>query len=234
VNAPSRFARLARRRRQTTAAAIGLTRLEPVSRTFGFERGKPVDRWYIERFLAAQAADVRGRVLEVAESTYTGWYGGGDVQRGDVLHAAPGNPEATIVGDLTTGEGIPAAAFDCFVMTQTLPFVYDVADAVRGAHRLLKPGGVVLATVPGMSQVSREDQRDWGDWWRFTSQGARRLFADVFGEDGVEVRAHGNVLTACAFLYGLAAEELTEAQLAFDDRDYELLITVRAVRQPIA
>ncbi|MDX6683447.1 MAG: hypothetical protein QOG94_3486 [Solirubrobacteraceae bacterium] len=234
MNAPSRFARLARRRRQTTAAAIGLTRLEPVSRTFGFERGKPVDRWYIERFLAAQAADVRGRVLEVAESTYTGWYGGGDVRRGDVLHAAPGNPEATIVGDLTTGEGIPAAAFDCFVMTQTLPFVYDVADAVRGAHRLLKPGGVVLATVPGMSQVSREDQRDWGDWWRFTSQGARRLFADVFGEDGVEVRAHGNVLTACAFLYGLAAEELTEAQLAFDDRDYELLITVRAVRQPIA
>jgi SAM-dependent methyltransferase len=234
VNVPSRFARLARRRRQTTAAAIGLTRLEPVSRTFGFERGKPVDRWYIERFLAAHAADVRGRVLEVAESTYTGWYGGGDVRRGDVLHAAPGNPEATIVGDLTTGEGIPAAAFDCFVMTQTLPFVYDVADAVRGAHRLLKPGGVVLATVPGMSQVSREDQRDWGDWWRFTSQGARRLFADVFGEDGVEVRAHGNVLTACAFLYGLAAEELTEAQLAFDDRDYELLITVRAVRQPIA
>jgi SAM-dependent methyltransferase len=234
VNASSRFARLARRRRQTTAAAIGLTRLEPVSRTFGFERGKPVDRWYIERFLAAHAADVRGRVLEVAESTYTGWYGGGDVRRGDVLHAAPGNPEATIVGDLTTGEGIPAAAFDCFVMTQTLPFVYDVADAVRGAHRLLKPGGVVLATVPGMSQVSREDQRDWGDWWRFTSQGARRLFADVFGEDGVEVRAHGNVLTACAFLYGLAAEELTEAQLAFDDRDYELLITVRAVRQPIA
>jgi SAM-dependent methyltransferase len=234
VNAPSRFARLARRRRQATAAAIGLTRLEPVSRTFGFERGKPVDRWYIERFLAAHAADVRGRVLEVAESTYTGWYGGGDVRRGDVLHAAPGNPEATIVGDLTTGEGIPAAAFDCFVMTQTLPFVYGVADAVRGAHRLLKPGGVVLATVPGMSQVSREDQRDWGDWWRFTSQGARRLFADVFGEDGVEVRAHGNVLTACAFLYGLAAEELTEAQLAFDDRDYELLITVRAVRQPIA
>ncbi|MEA2137051.1 MAG: hypothetical protein QOG56_201 [Solirubrobacteraceae bacterium] len=234
MNVPSRFARLARRRRQTTAAAIGLTRLEPVSRTFGFERGKPVDRWYIERFLAAHAADVRGRVLEVAESTYTGWYGGGDVRRGDVLHAAPGNPEATIVGDLTTGEGIPAAAFDCFVMTQTLPFVYDVADAVRGAHRLLKPGGVVLATVPGMSQVSREDQRDWGDWWRFTSQGARRLFADVFGEDGVEVRAHGNVLTACAFLYGLAAEELTEAQLAFDDRDYELLITVRAVRQPIA
>jgi len=226
--------RLPRRRQPAAAEAVGLTRLEPVSRTFGFERGKPVDRWYIERFLAANAADVRGRVLEVAESTYTGWYGGDDVQRGDVLHAAPGNPEATIVGDLTTGEGIPAAAFDCFVMTQTLPFIYEVADAVRGAHRLLKPGGVVLATVPGMSQISREDQRDWGDWWRFTSQGARRLFGGVFGDDAVEVAAHGNVLTACAFLYGLAAEELTETQLAFRDADYELLITVRAVKRPRA
>jgi SAM-dependent methyltransferase len=213
------------------AESVGLTRLEPVSRTFGFDRGKPIDRWYIERFLAAHAADVRGHVLEVAESTYSQWYGDGQVERSDVLHAAPGSPEATIVGDLTTGEGIPQSAFDCFVMTQTLPFIYDIAGAVRGVHRLLKPGGVVLATVPGMSQVSREDQRDWGDWWRFTSQGTRRLFAGVFGDDAVEVAAHGNVLAACAFLYGLAVEDLTEAQLAHGDADYELITTVRAVKR---
>jgi SAM-dependent methyltransferase len=218
--------------RWRTAGTVGLTRLEPVSRTFGFDRGKPIDRWYIERFLAAHAADVRGRVLEVAESTYSQWYGDGEVERSDVLHAAPGNPEATIVGDLTTGEGIPEATFDCFVMTQTLPFIYDLTGAVRGAHRLLKPGGVVLATVPGMSQISREDKRDWGDWWRFTSQGTQRLFAEVFGPEGVEVEAHGNVLAACAFLYGLAAEDLTETQLAHRDADYELLTTVRAVKRP--
>jgi SAM-dependent methyltransferase len=173
-------------------------------------------------------------VLEVAEPTYTRCYGGDDVEHGDVLHAAPGNPQATIVGDLTTGEGIPDAAFDCFVMTQTLPFIYEVADAVRGAHRLLKPGGVVLASVPGMSQVSREDQRDWGDWWRFTSQGAQRLFAEVFGDEAVRVAAHGNVLAACAFLYGLAAQDLTQAQLAHHDPEYELLTTVRAVKRATA
>jgi SAM-dependent methyltransferase len=223
--------RLPRRRHRSTARAVGLTRLEPVSRTFGFERGRPIDRWYIERFLAAHASDVRGRVLEVAESTYSQRYGGDGVERADVLHAAPGNPQATIVGDLTTGAGIPEAAFDCFVMTQTLPFIYEVADAVRGVHRLLKPGGIVLASVPGMSQVSREDQRDWGDWWRFTSQGARRLFGEVFGDDAVQVTAHGNVLAACAFLYGLAAEDLTQAQLAHHDPEYELLTTVRAVKR---
>ena len=156
---------------------------EPVSRTFGFERGKPVDRWYIERFLAEHAADVRGRVLEVAESTYTGWYGGDDVTTSDVLYAAEGNPDATVVGDLTTGAGIPEAAYDCFICTQTLQFVYDVRAAVAGTRALLAPGGVLLATVPGISQISREDMRDWGDWWRFTARSAQRLFGEVYGEE---------------------------------------------------
>ncbi len=109
---------------------------------YGADRGKPVDRWYIERFLAAHTADVRGRVLEVAETTYTEWYGGDDVTSSDVLHAAPGNPDATIVGDLATGEGLPSEAFDCFIMTQTLHVIYDIEAAVRGTRDLLAPGGV--------------------------------------------------------------------------------------------
>ena len=196
-----------------------------MSREFGFDRGKPVDRWYIERFLSQHRADVRGAVLEVAESTYTQWYGDGDVTHSDVLHHA-GNEESTVVGDLTTGEGLPSAAYDCFICTQTLPFIYDVHAALRGMANVLKPGGVVLATVPGMSQVSREDKRDWGDWWRFTSQGTERLFEEAFDE--VEVEAHGNVLSAAAFLYAYAAEELTEEELAHRDPEYELLVAVRA------
>jgi SAM-dependent methyltransferase len=203
----------------------GLPGLDPVSRQFGFDRGKPIDRWYIERFLDRHRADVRGAVLEIAEDTYTHWYGDGEVTRSDVLHHT-GTEQSTLVGDLTTGAGLPAATYDCFICTQTLPFIYDVDAAVRGMANVLKPGGVVLATVPGMSQVSRDDKRDWGDWWRFTSDGTRRLFEDAFDE--VDVEAHGNVLSAAAFLYAYAAEELTRAELAHRDPDYELLITVRA------
>jgi hypothetical protein len=203
-----------------------------VSRTFGFERGKPVDRWYIERFLAEHSTDVRGRVLEVAESTYTGWYGGDDVTTSDVLYASEGNPDATVVGDLTTGAGIPEAAYDCFICTQTLQFVYDLRAAAAGTRALLAPGGVLLATVPGISQISREDMRDWGDWWRFTAKSAARLFGEVYGDEHVEVRQHGNVQAAAAFLYGLAAEDLDAAALAASDPDFHLLMTVRAVRAP--
>jgi hypothetical protein len=220
-----------RRREITEREALGLTRLDPVSRTFGFDRGKPVDRWYIERFLAEHADEVRGRVLEVAEPTYTQWYGGEAVTQSDVLFAAPGNPEATVVGDLATGQGLPRGAYDCFVMTQTLQVIYDVAGAVRGTRDVLATNGVLLATVPGISQISREDRRDWGDWWRFTSDSARRLFGDAYGAENVEVQAHGNVLSAACFLYGFAAEELSEAELAHRDPDFEMLMTIRAVKR---
>ena len=220
-----------RRRERTARETLGLTSLEPVSRIFGFDRGKPIDRWYMERFLAAHAADVRGRVLEVAEPTYTQWYGGDEVTESDVLHAAPGNEEATLVGDLVTGEGLPRDAYECFVMTQTLQVIYDVAAAVRGTREVLAPHGVLLATVPGISQISREDRREWGDWWRFTSDSARRLFADTYGPENIEVEAHGNVLSAACFLYGFAAEELTDEELTHHDPDFELLMTIRAVKR---
>jgi hypothetical protein len=218
------------RRRPRRDPALPVLPPDPVSRTFGFERGKPIDRWYIERFLKAHSDDVRGRVLEVAEDTYTGWYGGDRVTSSDVLYAAPGNPKATIVGDLTTGEGIPQAAFDCFICTQTLPFIYDVEAAVTGTRSLLAPGGVLLATVPGISQISREDMRDWGDWWRFTARSAQRLFAEAYGAENVEVEQHGNVRAAAGFLYGLAAEDLGAPALEPVDEDFHLLLTVRAAR----
>jgi hypothetical protein len=220
-----------RKRRTASGPQLPLLFDEPVSRTFGFERGKPVDRWYIERFLAEHSADVQGRVLEVAESTYTGWYGGQDVTTSDVLYAAADNPNATVIGDLTTGAGIPEAAYDCFICTQTLQVIYDVRGAVAGTRRLLAPGGVVLATLPGISQISREDNRDWGDWWRFTARSAQRLFADVYGEEHVQVRQHGNVHAAAAFLYGLAAEDLDPSALEPVDPDFHLVMTVRARRE---
>jgi hypothetical protein len=218
------FRRPTRERRR-----VGLRVHEPVSTQFGLDRGRPVDRFYIERFLEQNKELIRGRVLEVQERTYTDWFGTA-IEQSDVLHAAPGNPEATVVGDLTTGEGIEQDAYDCIILTQTLPFIYDVRAAVHGTRTALKPGGTVLATVPGISQISREDRRDWGDWWRFTSDSARRLFEEEYGAANVECEVHGNLVAACALLYGLAQEELTREELERRQDDYEIIVTVKARR----
>lgn len=204
---------------------------DPISRKFAFDLGTPIDRHYIEAFLDDCREDIKGRVLEVADSSYTLRYGANRVTTSDVLHATPGNPRATIIGDLASGDGIPRDAFDCIIMTQTLGCIFDVPAALRQCQCALRPGGVLLATVPGISQISRYDMDRWGDYWRFTSLSARRLFADVFGADQVTVIAHGNVRIAAAFLYGLPLEQVTPDDLIRDDPDYELLITVRAVRR---
>ena len=174
-----------------------------MSRTFGFERGKPVDRWYIERFLAEHSADVRGRVLEVAESASTRVGTEATTSRRPTCSMPPtAIPTRPSSATSQTGAGIPEAAYDCFICTQTLQVIYDIRAAVAGTRRLLAPGGVLLATLPGISQISREDNRDWGDWWRFTARSAQRLFADVYGEEHVQVRQHGNVHAAAASCMG--------------------------------
>jgi SAM-dependent methyltransferase len=171
---------------------------------------------------------VQGDVMEIAENTYTRRFGGERVARSHVLHAVHGNPAATLVGDLTTGEGIPTGAFDCIILTQTLPFIYDVRAALQHAARSLRPGGVLLATFPGISQISRYDMDRWGDFWRFTDASARRLFEEFWPAENVTIEVNGNVLVATAYLQGIAAEELREHELHFKDPDYPLLITVRA------
>jgi hypothetical protein len=201
---------------------------QPVSRIFGADRGLPLCRYYIERFLLENARDIHGDVLEIAEDTYTRRFGGERVLVSHVLHAVDGNPAATLVGDLTTGENIPVAAFDCIILTQTLPFIYDVRAALRTLERSLKPGGVLLATVPGISQISRYDMDRWGDYWRFTSASGRRLFEEFWPAENVSMEVHGNVLVATAYLQGIASEELREEELHYKDQDYPLLITVRA------
>jgi glycosyltransferase involved in cell wall biosynthesis len=210
-----------------------LRRLTPVSRRFGWDRGGlPVDRYYIERFLEEHAGDIAGHVLEVRDDAYTRRFGGTKVTRADVLHPTTGNPNATIVADLTSADHVPGDTFDCIVLTQVLPFILDVQAAVRTLHRLLRPGGVVLATMPGISQIVRYDMERWGDYWRFTSLSARRLFECGFPEGEVRVETHGNVLAATAFLQGLSSRELRPDELDHIDPEYEVLITVRAVKGP--
>ena len=208
----------------------GLRRVTPLSRDFGYDRGTPVDRYYIEGFLSAHASDIHGRVLEIADNTYTRRFGGDRVTASDVLHVEAGDPSATIVGDLTCADHIPSENFDCVILTQTLQLIYDVPAVLRTVKRILKPGGVVLATMPGISPISRYDMERWGHFWAFTTRSTRRLFEGVFPQDHVQITAYGNVLTAASFLYGMATEELRQDELEYFDPDYELIIAVRAVK----
>ena len=206
-----------------------LRRTEPVARNFGYQRGSPVDRYYIERFLEENSPSIRGRVLEFGGDEYAKQFGGSAVQAIDVLGRTSENSATTIVADLADAPHIPSSTFDCIICTQVLQYVYDLRAALATLHRILKPAGVLLATMPGITPTDDPHwQQSW--YWSFTAPSARRLFGDEFGDD-VDVTSRGNVLSAVCFLHGLAAEELVESELAHDDPNIPFLITARAARR---
>lgn len=217
--------RLARFRRLAWLGTI--RRTTPLSDHWGRDRGTPVDRYYIERFLAEERNAIRGRVLEVMNSEYTERFGVAVEQR-DVIDIDPSNQDATIVADLAAPHSVPSDLFDCFILTQTLQYIYDVRSAVDHAHRILRPGGTLLCSVPSVSRIARLQLES--EYWRLTPAGCSRLFGDAFPGGDVAVHGHGNVLTAVAFLVGMAVEELSSRELRHDDPFFPLVVTIRATK----
>ncbi len=209
-----------------------LDRTHPVSSDFGWDRGTPIDRFYVERFLEQNASDIRGRALEIGDASYCRRFGQ-EITRQDVLHVSPHAPQATIVGDLARAGTLPDAAFDVLAVIQTLHLIYDMKAAVEAMHRALKPGGTLLLTVPGITPIDGGEWRDtW--YWSLTGQAAQRLFSEVFGVGNVTVKVDGNVYAATCFLQGLALDEVDRAKLDEFDPSYPVIVSVRAHRAATA
>lgn len=214
------------RRKTSPVAAPATLAFQPVSRVFGFDRGTPIDRYYIERFLDQEAALIHGHVMEIEESTYTVRFGKATtIER--LRYTGEAGPGIRL-GDLTDHGTLPHNELDAFICTQTLNFIYDVKAAVAGLYGSLRPGGYALVTVASLVQISRFDADRWGDLWRFTPQGAQRLFEDVFGKGNVELGVHGNSYAAACLHKGFAVEECDADLLNAVDPDYPVVITIKA------
>ena len=207
-----------------------LRRTTPFSREFGYDRGGPVDRYYIERFLQQNSGCIQGHVLEIGDNAYTRAFGGGRVAKSDILYVDDTNKEATIIGDLSRADHIASNQFDCIILTQTLHLIYDFQAAIRHCHRLLKPEGVLLLTTPGISQI---DYGQWGDswYWSFTGSAISKLLTGCFDPTQTVVQTHGNVLAATAFLYGMGQQEISTKEKDDYDPHYPVIITGKAIKQ---
>lgn len=204
-------------------------RQSPFSKDFGYDRGGPVDRYYIENFLAAEAAVIRGRVLEIGDNDYTIRFGGERILRSDILHINEHNPMATIIGDISNAPHIPDNCFDCIVLTQTLHLIYDFKEALHTCHRILKPGGTLLLTVPGITPI---DHGQWKEswYWSFTDKAIGKLLAESFPHGKIGIKAFGNVFTAAAFLYGMGLQEVASARLKYHDPHFQVIVAGKATK----
>jgi hypothetical protein len=204
--------------------------ITPLCDKFGFERGTPIDRYYIEKFLYRNSKFIKGHVLEIADDAYSRKFGRNVTSYG-ILFPDNTLERATIIGDLTKSETIPENVADCFIATQTFNFIFDFKEAITNSRRLLNKNGVLLATVSCISQISLYDMERWGDYWRFTSLSAKKVFEHTFGEGNVELFVSGNAFAATSLLQGVVVEEIDVQKLDSFDNGYECIIGIRATKR---
>lgn len=196
---------------------------EPTSRLYGNERGTPVDRYYIEKFLLEESKKIRTddmRILEVGEDTYSRRFFSNSTY--DILDYTKGM-------DLTVEGTIPENCYDVFIATQVFHQIYQVKAAINGARRLLKSGGVLLATVCGtIVKPARNDEYE--HYWGFTVPAITNLMKEVFDGE-LQIQSYGNAAVATAFVQGVAAEELSMSVLEENDTDYPICISIFARKE---
>jgi glycosyltransferase involved in cell wall biosynthesis len=204
-------------------------RIVPFSDDFGYDRGGPIDRYYIENFLDQNHKSITGRVLEIGDNEYTLRFGEQNKLQSEILHVDSNNDKATIIGDITNLPQIPTGIFDCIILTQTLQLIYDFKKALETCYRILKPGGVLLMTVPGISQV---DKGLWKDYWlwSFTDTSMRKVMKETFNGSEIDIQTYGNVKVASGFLYGMGLPEIDTKSLNYHDPQYQVIISVKAVK----
>lgn len=202
--------------------------VKPLSQNFGFDRGGSIDRYYIEKFLESNKSDIKGKVLEILNDNYTKKFDSG-VTKNDILDIDTSNKKANIHGDLRKLDKILDNSYDCVILTQVLQFIDNYQLAIAEIKRVLKPGGVLLVTLPTMSRVDcRAGVED--DCWRWTKAGAKYIFSPVFDNRNLEIKAYGNVYTGLMFWIGGGIKEISNKKFKYNDPNFPVLITVKATK----
>jgi SAM-dependent methyltransferase len=195
--------------------------VKPFSRNFGFDRGTPVDRYYLHRFLETHRRFIQGDVLEIQSTGYTRRYGQ-HVEQADSIDIDPAFCPSFVCDLADSGDVIAGDRYDCFLLPNTLQHLRELEDCLRHALRVVKPGGVILASAAGLIPLIP----DGPEYWRLTAAGWSERLRRVWTDCDVRVESHGNCLAAVAAMLGLSLEELTPSELDISDPRYPVLITV--------
>ena len=203
--------------------------LQPLSKIYGYDRGKPIDRYYIEIFLRENKDWVKGVCLEITDTQYIKKYGGDRVTKADALDIDRANHNATIYGDLRKLDGVPSNKYDCLIITQTLVMIDDYEAAIKECKRILKPGGTMLVTLPCLSPVWNIKNHHW----RFTGASAKYVFGKYFAPENLEIKTFGNALSGQAFWVGMSQQDLSKEEIEYNDPYFPVIVSIKATKSLI-
>lgn len=193
----------------------------PLSEKYGYDRGLPIERYYIEKFLDKNKGKIKGIVLEVESDQYSTRFGGKNIKSLEIVDYNKSNKKAKYIDDLQVSKVLPKNYFDCILITQVIGAISDFDAVVKTTFEILKPGGYLLLTTSGLATMIKPPQEPF---WRFTPKGLEMIFTKLFGSENVRVESFGNFISGQASWIGASAQELSEKELDKKDPRYPVLI----------
>lgn len=202
---------------------------KPLSQWYGFDRGIPLDRYYIENFINDNKASIQGTCLELLNDNYILKFGENRVSNKIILDIDKNNKNANLISDLRNLKELKDNTVDCIILTQVLQFIDDTNSAISECYRILKPNGILLATLPSISRIDDTSGVN-GDYWRFTMASAQFLFEKKFRKENLKINSLGNAKIGIYFYAGLSQEDTSIKLLSKNDENFPLIICVRATK----
>ena len=196
-------------------------RLWPFSHRFGFDRGAPVDRYYLQQFVRSIRPVVRGRCLEIGGSLKNNWLYRFDVDEFRTLELEQSRVADDLVGDAADRGVLDPESWDSILAFHVLEHCPNPFAVASNMCAWLRPNGHACIVVPCAQRVHNYP----GDYWRFMPDGLRVLFRD-FSE--VNVSTYGNPLTVVSNYLALSHTELLAEDMDAVHPDYPVLACVVA------
>ncbi len=158
-------------------------------------------RWFsaamylMEKRLRTGISDhIRGRLLDIGSGDQP--YGqllAAVVTRYDSVDVGKKHPGQTYVASASDMSVIPADTYDSALCLSVLEHVANPWQALQEIHRVLKPGGTLILTVPHLSRLHEEPH----DYFRFTHHGLKAMCDDA-GFEIIELEKNGGLLSFIA------------------------------------
>jgi SAM-dependent methyltransferase len=108
----------------------------------------------------------------------------------DSLDLWPSTDGISFVADICDMSMVPSGVYDSAICVEVLEHVPNPCAAVREIRRILKPGGMLVLSVPHLSRLHNEPH----DYFRYTVHGLRRLLEDG-GFEVLEIRRRGGLFS---------------------------------------
>ena len=198
-----------------------LRRRFPVDANYGFGRGTPIDRFYLDIFLRKIKKNVCGKILEI----------GADQKRLDLKKYKPGarfdsldiegKSKPTFTANAEVQSILKPRSYDSILAFNVLGHCRNPFSVTKNMHTWLRPGGIAFCAVSSSQRVGRCPE----DCWKIQPDGLRALFSNF---RKIQIISYGNLTTTIGALQGLAAEELSKEELLDHHPDYPVLSCVIA------